>query len=116
MVRSLAAPPSTRRPILHSDSTTTTTSTSKARAVPPRVRCPELKHLRIDGWGWSRRALGQILDCLRVRAAHGASRLEYFGSDADGAGWVSVILPVLEKYRTRFLAVVDEFALDGWRW
>lgn len=106
MLRSLAAPPaphSADRP----------SSDGNVRAV--RVRCPALKHLRIDGWSWSRRALGQILDCVRVRAAHGSSRLEYFGVDGIGIGWGPELLPVLEKYRTRFLVVVDEFVVDKWK-
>ncbi|EIW52658.1 uncharacterized protein TRAVEDRAFT_53099 [Trametes versicolor FP-101664 SS1] len=89
-------------------------STSAGKGRSARVRCPALTYLRIDGWDWGRRGLGRILDCLRVRAAHGASRLEYFGLDGEGERWVPEIFPILEKYRPRFLAVVDDFELDGW--
>lgn len=75
-----------------------------------RVRCPALKHLQIDGWDWSRRASRQMLKCLRVRAAHGASRLEYLGTNAEEG---MVPLPVLEKFRAQFLRVVDKFVMDG---
>ncbi|KAL1943563.1 hypothetical protein VTO73DRAFT_4008 [Trametes versicolor] len=76
-----------------------------------RVRCPALRHLRIDGWDWRRGAFRQVLKCLRVRAAGGAARLAYFGAYADE--WEETMRPALEKFRTQFLEVVDVFVLDG---
>ncbi|EIW52648.1 uncharacterized protein TRAVEDRAFT_53090 [Trametes versicolor FP-101664 SS1] len=111
MVHSLAAPP-----LLSASHYSGSTSAGRSPPVSPRVRCPNLKILRIDGWDWSRRALAQILDCLRVRVAHGASKLEYLGIDAEGDGWVPELAPVLDKYRPRFLAVVCEFDIFRYWW
>lgn len=77
-----------------------------------RVHCPALTHLMIDGWDWSRCVLGRILDCLHVRAAHGTSRLEYFGTDGERERWVLEVFNfILKKYHPRFLAVVSFFAV-----
>ncbi|OJT13517.1 hypothetical protein TRAPUB_9939 [Trametes pubescens] len=83
------------------------------RSLQSAVRCRALTHLRIDGWEWRGGAFRRVLECLRARAARGAARLAYFGAYADADGWEEGMRPVLEKYRTLFLGVVDVFVLDG---
>ncbi|EIW52644.1 uncharacterized protein TRAVEDRAFT_74999 [Trametes versicolor FP-101664 SS1] len=112
MLRSLAAP---AHSVPHGAVyTAIATGTGCAGRMP--LRCPSLRHLRINGWDWSRRAFRQILECLRVRAAHGAERLECFGADAHDWDEETVTLAVVGKYRAQFLVVVDAFELDGWRY
>ncbi|OJT13519.1 hypothetical protein TRAPUB_9941 [Trametes pubescens] len=107
MLRSLAAAPACSVP--HG---VDYPGASTGRAA--RVRSPALKHLRIDHWTWSRRAMRQILECLRVRAAHGAERLEYFSANADNWDWEPATILAVDKYRAQFLVVVDNIVLDGW--
>lgn len=79
------------------------------------VRCPNLKQLEFLGWKWSPKVMDDLLECLLVRIAHGARKLECLELEITGLAIARDADQVveLEGYRELFCGTqaVDDISL-----